>query len=159
MNGLQYMYGNATIYQLVYTAIGIVGLLVTVHLLVQSMEDLHALKSYSTYKPGGMRHIIARNNVRNMGMRAAKLLVLVVISLASMLAPITVTHPTVRALLTAIGFGSIEIIIVVGAIADRRDRAALFFQIRTRRVDKLLVQLEEAKRGEGHVASDASVDH
>ena len=146
--GLHYMYGTATLYQIAWTALGIVGLLITLHLLAESIGDLRALRQSSTYKQAGMRDIIARNNVRNMAMRALKLLVLVVIGVVSMLVPVSVTVPTARAALQAVGYGSIEVIIVAGAILDRRDRAALFFQIRTRRVDALLLKLEAVQRQE-----------
>lgn len=135
---IRWNYGSASILEVAWTLVGIVGVAFTAGLLRECVGDLRALKGAPTYVEGGARHIVARQHIRNMAQRLAMLTAFVVIGVALMLTPPPSQHagPSRAAAILAGVFLFVEFTIVGGSIQDRNDRASLFFRLRMRRSEE-----------------------
>lgn len=143
MTTLHYSYGYATLPEIAWTFLGILGAILTALLLLEAYRDLRAVTQTPTFRAGGARHIIAHTHIRGLAQRLLMLIVLTIIGLLVITTPSVVLNqrPTLHALAIAIGFIFCELTLVAGAIQDRRDRTEMLFQIRLRRVDALAAGL------------------
>lgn len=136
---VRYNYGSASVLEIAWTILGILGLAFTIQGLSQCLADRAALLKSAHYIKRGARDVIARYNIRNMVQRVTIFVAIIVVGTVAMLStPInTKAGPSPYAATLSGAFLIIELIMVAGAFWDRGDRAELYFQVRVRRADGL----------------------
>jgi hypothetical protein len=130
-------WGTASLLEVVWTAAGLYGLVVTLVLARGCLVDLAVLKASSMFQQNGARHIIARQHLRNMLERVLLFALLTLIGILALFAPAPVGSEAarVRSGVFSVAVLAVEIALVLGAWWDQRDGAALLRQIRMRQTD------------------------
>jgi hypothetical protein len=134
----QLNYGTASILEIIWTVVGIVGLLTVAWLLHEAFLDRAAVGRSMDFRGRTAEKIIAEQNVRRLLQKVACFAVFVGIGIAAILTPPPVAPtaqpgPSLYAVALSSGLVLVEVLLTLSAIQDRRDRLAVIMVARMRR--------------------------
>lgn len=122
---VRFNYGTASVLEIAWTLVAMVGLVQTARNYKECAMDLDALRSMKDFAWVGPRHIVARNNIRHQMQNGCIFLVFLVIGAVSMTqAPRDGSNapPTLGAVVLAAGLIALECLMMINSVKDARDR-------------------------------------
>lgn len=133
---LHWQYGPASVPELAWTTIGVLGFAFTYRLVRECNADMAALLRSPVYVAGGALHIMARQNLRTMVQRLTLFAAFVAVGLVLCFTPSPTQTPSPASIVLAFVFVFSEITMALCSYQDGRDRIELHQQgRRLRRAD------------------------
>lgn len=146
--------GTASALELVWTAVGLVGLSLTLYLWGQAWLDYRALRRAGDYVPHGPRHEIAVDNIQTTAERVSIFGICVLLGLLAMSAPAAGGRPSTISIIFDLIFIVAEVAWCLGALSSARRRVRVFALLyaaserieRLRLTGQLTARLRDAER-------------
>jgi hypothetical protein len=127
---VHYDYGTASVLEIGWTLIGLLGLYYAFRCLQECVRDIEALRLIADYVINGPREIIGKGNIRRYAICFWIFLVFVAVGgLAMDTPPAKVGQPTPYAIVLGLGFLSAEVLLMWDCRQTTRDRRRILAYI------------------------------